>query len=100
MKLLITESQFKVFSKKIISDLNNKFADTYEICKFEYPHTEEIEDYPIISLKIDAKWVKTVMGPAGFGGKEQLNDIIKLAKEFVLEKFGIYVDIRPYAGKC
>jgi hypothetical protein len=54
----------------------------------------------VISLKIDDQWVKTVMGPAGFGGKDQLNDIIKIAKEFVIDKFGIYVDIRPYAGKC
>lgn len=100
MKFLISESQFKVFSKQIISDLNKQFADTYEICKFEYPHAEDIEDYPVISLKIDSQWVKTVMGPAGFGGKDQLNDIIKMAKGFVMDKFGIFVDIRPYAGKC
>jgi len=100
MKLLITESQFRVFVRDIISDLNNLFSDTYEICKFEYPGNEDIEDYPVISVKLDQKWVKSLMGPAGFGGKEQLNSIIKVAKKYVLDKFGLYVDIRPYAGKC
>jgi hypothetical protein len=100
MKYLITESQFKAFSKQIVLDLNSQFADFYEICKFEYPHNEDIEDFPVISLKIDNQWVNSVMTENGFGGKDVLNKIIKNAREFVLAKFGIYVDIRPYSGKC
>ena len=26
--------------------------------------------------------------------------LLAMAKGFVMDKFGIYVDIRPYAGKC
>jgi hypothetical protein len=100
MKLIITETQQKKILKNIISDLNKEFHSRYEICKFEIIPDEDFDINPTIKLKIDKKWVNQNMSEKGFDGKLELKKIIKDAINFIEDKYGIYLTILPYSGKC
>ena len=100
MKLIITETQQNKILKSIILDLNKEFHSRYEICKFEIIPDEDFDDNPTIKLKIDKQWVNQNMSEKGFDGKLELKKIIKDATNFIEDKYGIYLTILPYSGKC
>jgi hypothetical protein len=77
--------------------LNNYFSDRYEICKFESHYDEE---FPILKLKLDSKWVKNNMNNNIFTKKNEVKDIVNKAKKLIIERYNDYIEISVYAGKC
>jgi len=100
MKVVISESQKNKILKNIVSDLNKKFHNRYEICKFEIIPDEDFDINPTIKLKIDKKWVNSKMTKSGFTGKDELKSLIKNAIDFIQDKYDVYLTILPYSDKC
>jgi hypothetical protein len=100
MKVVISESQKNKILKNIVSDLNKKFHNRYEVCKFEIIPDEDFDINPTIKLKIDKKWVNSKMTKSGFAGKDELKSLIKNAIDFIQDKYDVYLTILPYSDKC
>jgi hypothetical protein len=100
MKVVISESQKNKILKNIVSDLNKKFHNRYEVCKFEIIPDEDFDINPTIKLKIDKKWVNSKMTKSGFTGKDELKSLIKNAIDFIQDKYDVYLTILPYSDKC
>ena len=97
MRLIITESQFKSIFYDMTEYLNNHFSENYEICGFEFSGDD---NYPLIKLKLDKKWVNKNMSNGEFIEKQKVKQLVDKSKELIIDKYNEYVQINVYAGKC